>query len=260
MFRRSREAFAAARAPVAAAAPVAVAAPGAVSAPGAVVAPVVERAPPAAPQPNGRFLYGRNRWGSYAVPPAAAQRLAARQVLRGGVWEAEATEFLRRSAMQGDVVQAGASFGPWLPAVAGALAPGCLFWALEPNPVLCAAAEETAKLNRIAALELHDVGLSDSDSLGYMPDCLTAGTRADMLASLVRLDAVVAPSRPVAVIHLAFTEGIREALSGARRLIASRRPVLLLERPVPPEWIAEQICGGYESAGTVGRFRVYRCP
>lgn len=215
-----------------------------------------------APRPagvaSGRFPIAQNRFGRYAVPQALAQRLEARQVLRGGVPEGETLDFLRRSALSGDIVHAGASFGPFLPAISAALPRGCLLWAFEPNPNVFPAAEETAALNGLEGLELHDVGLGDADMLGYMPD--GAGAKAEVLVSIVRLDSVVSPNRPVTAIHLGFSSGVAEALKGARRLIASRRPALVMEKPVPARWIAEHVCGGYEPAGVIGRNTVYRCP
>ena len=205
-----------------------------------------------------RFLHGRNRYGVYAVPAEVAQRGRARQTLHGGVWDRETLDLLRRLAGQGDIVHAGASFGPFLPPLTAALAPGCLLWAFEPDPALFAAAEQTARLNRLDDIELHDLGLSDFEALEYLPGRAAAAPDGEMPVSVTRLDAVIAPKRPVAAIHLGFGAGLVEALRGARRLIASRRPVLLMERPVPPRWIAANICGGYREAGRAGRSLIYR--
>lgn len=208
---------------------------------------------------DDRFLIGRNRYGRYAVPLELSLRLPARQILRGGVWDGDTVDFLRRVAGQGDVALAGASFGPFIPPLADALAPGCLLWAFEPNPSVFAAAEETARLNNLGAVELHDVGLGDGESIGYMPDPAAARPGAEMLVSIARADAVIAPKRPVAAIHFGFSAGLAEALAGARRLIASRKPLLLLERPVSAQWLAASVCGGYRQTGRVGRSLIYRC-
>ncbi len=228
---------------------------------GAGVVPGAGMRPPAQRHagPDGEFLRGRNRFGSYAVPPALANRLSARQVLRGGLWEGETVDFLRRSARRGDIVLGGASFGPMIPAVSRALAEGCQLWAFEPDPDVFPAAEETARLNGLDLIELHDVALSDTDSLDYL--AMGTGARArEMLVSAVRLDAVIGPQRPVAAMYLGFCRGLQAALTGAQRLIASRRPVLILDEPVEARWICERICGGYEPVGRLGRSSVYRCP
>lgn len=204
-------------------------------------------------------IAARNRWGLYCVPMELRAKLPARQVLRGGIWQPETLDLLRRLARQGDVVHAGASFGPFLPGVSEALADGCLLWALEPHPAVFKAAEATAKLNKLETIELHDVSIADRDALGYLPDATATRPGTEMLASQVRLDALIPPRRPVSVIHLAFTEGVMPALEGARRLIASRRPLLIVEKSLPGDWLSRHICTGYEGVGAIGRNQVYRC-
>lgn len=75
-----------------------------------------------------------NAFGRYCVPKSSQHRPASQEVLRGRVWERETIEFMRRHALDRDVVHAGMFFGDFLPGLAPALAPGRKIFAFEPNP------------------------------------------------------------------------------------------------------------------------------
>src|SRR4051812_13219941 len=66
-----------------------------------------------------------NMLGGYCMPLSSRRRIAAQEVLRGYVYEAETIDFIVKNVKDGDIIHAGAFFGDFLPALSRACAASC---------------------------------------------------------------------------------------------------------------------------------------
>jgi FkbM family methyltransferase len=223
---------------------------------------------------NGPWVNACNRYGVYALRRDILHRPAARLVLEGQVYEPGTIEFIRNRCGRGDVVHAGTFFGDFLPGIAAALAPGALIWAFEPNPANFALAGETARLNRLENVLLHNAALSDAGgprvlvarnpsggSLGggsHLVEGASAAADQTEEVDALRIDDVVPADRPVSIVQLDVEGHEVPALRGARHTIARCRPILILERLEDPEALAALFPGlGYRPVGRLHGNVVY---
>jgi FkbM family methyltransferase len=221
-----------------------------------------------------------NQHGFYCVPEAYARREIPRVLARGAVYEPATLALLcaRARACGGDILTGGAFIGDFLPGLAAALAPGCRLVSFEPNPLSAEAARRTIALNRLSRVDLHPV------AVGARPDTLSlqlaragggaAAARARIVADpqegetlpvpVVTLDSLIAPGRPVSVLHLDVEGHEAPALEGATRLLREARPLVVLEaeRPWQRQMYAEHLAAlapeaGYRPAGAMERNAFY---
>lgn len=220
-----------------------------------------------------------NKYGAYCVPMSASRSFAALYVLAGDVWEAATLDFISSHCKGGDIVHAGAFFGDFLPALAGALDTGSKVWAFEPNPESHRCAMITMELNQLTGIELENAALGEEPGwgelvthdrrrggLGGRSTMAGAGLRGQPAKGsrteavrIVTIDGLVPEHRRVSLIHL-DVEGYEErALQGALRTIERCRPTLLVETAPRDEWTSEHLGRlGYRATHTFNRNTVLR--
>lgn len=214
-----------------------------------------------------------NEHGAYAVPRSVEFRPAARLALRGDVYERDTIDFLCRIDPAADVVHAGTFFGDFLPAIARSRTAGARVYAFEPNPDSFRCAQITLLLNDLPNVVLTHAALSAKTGLGQLavrsPDGLALGGGSHLVLEppddiattqvpVTSVDTAVPGDRRVAVVHLDVEGHEEEALMGALETIRRWRPVLVLETPPRPEWVAQHLSGlGYADAGRVSLNTVF---
>ena len=202
-----------------------------------------------------------NEYGAYCVPVSGLRAMSALSVLAGDVWEPDTLHFMMDRCKGGDIVHAGAFFGDFLPALAGALGAGGKVWAFEPHPGSYRCASITVQLNQLTNVHLANVGLGEAggsqllvtndrrgNGLGglsrIVPSAAHVGWRMGnraVTAQIVAIDDVVPEGRRVSIIHL-DVEGYEErALSGALRTIRSWLPILVVETVPSDDWMREHL-------------------
>jgi FkbM family methyltransferase len=194
------------------------------------------------------FILASNRYGVYCIPASHSHRPAARDLMAGGVWEAETTEFIAEHCSGGDVVTAGAWAGDALPALSMATSPHHSVWAFEPNPESFRCCAVTVLLNNLKNVKLVNAALGElmdtkhlivrdfcGQALGgasqIVDVCDSNGNRGTeaVAVEVVTIDDVVPTTATVSVIQLDI-EGFEEfALAGAVKTITRNRPLLILE-------------------------------
>ena len=222
-------------------------------------------------------LISYNRYGAYCVPSSSASRPAAQKILSGRVYEPETIEFMVANCKNGDIVQAGAYFGDFLPALSKACSENSKIWSFEPNSENYRCARLTLELNGIENVELHNIGLGSEiaeadlrveDNKGA---AMGGGSRilekADSEGNFEKIrirpiDEVIGPERMVSIIQL-DVEGFEiKALMGAMKTIARCKPILIIETlpgstAVTSPWFKEHIIDlGYRETGTLSSFNL----
>lgn len=189
-----------------------------------------------------------NEFGIFAVDPEQKHRHAMRLALCGLPHEPDLVRFMCLRAGRGDVVQAGAYFGDFLPPLSRAVGPDGLVWSFEPNPRNFALAERTLALNALENVRLLPHALAsepaelslavekDGKPLGGLSRVVESNPKGALKTdaptapvTAVRLDDTIPPERPVALIQLDIEGYERPALEGARGLIARHRPWIVVE-------------------------------
>jgi FkbM family methyltransferase len=207
-------------------------------------------------------LIGRNEFGVYCVPKAAAHRPASRAVLAGKVYEPDTIAFLRGNAAGGDIIHAGTFFGDFLPALASV---ANHVWAFEPNPANHECALETINRNNLENVSLVHAAVSDEggevrlkvkgsfgrDLGGASHLVASSDTRATAVPA-VRIDDTVPDSARVTVLHFDVEGHETPALTGAMETIRRCRPIIVLETDVSGDLKAALTALGYRRRGHVG--------
>ena len=193
--------------------------------------------------PDFGYTTAVNEYGFYCLPDAYARREVPRVLLAGGVYEPETLKLMRRWVRDGDVVTGGAFVGDFLPALSQVMVPGATVHSFEPAPLSHAAARITLRLNRIDNAALHPLAVGETPgtlhlqtvSDGGQPMAARARVVEDEIAGktvavpVVPIDDLVDASRRVSVLHLDLEGHEWPALLGARRVIETCRPLLVLE-------------------------------
>ncbi len=226
----------------------------------------VRRLPPL-PGAALNTLIARNEYGIYCVP-AEARGVVPRTIRRGRAWERDTIEFL--SAIEGDVVHAGAFFGDFLPALARSRE-GTV-WAFEPNLENFRCASITVYLNGLENVQLIHGGLSDEVGEAFVTNNARewgpsggvsrlvfdeSFSRSREAVSVTTVDASIPDDRNVGVVHLDVEGHEQLALEGALGTIKRCRPVILLETLPPPAWMQQNL-PGYRRTDRVDRNIVFR--
>ena len=221
-----------------------------------------------------------NEFGFYCLPEAYVKREAPRVLARGGVYERDTLQLLRRLLKGGgDAISGGAFIGDFLPALSQALVPDARLYSFEPNPNSAAAARFTIALNDLDNVVLQETAVSseaghlklqtegeDGRALAGSSRIVGADATGDTVEVAVsRLDDMVPKSRKLALIHLDVESHEIAALSGAERILNMYAPVLVLE--APKRWMRRGIEAhlaefhanlGYTYCGLIDRNAVYR--
>ncbi|MGI9414456.1 MAG: FkbM family methyltransferase [Hyphomicrobiales bacterium] len=226
--------------------------------------------------PPVRCLLAANEHGTYCIPLDMAHRPAPQCTLRGEVWEAETLCRIRDHAAltpDRDIVDAGAYFGDFLPALSRCLAPGARVWTVEPNADSFACARWTIELNRLTNVELSSVALGERAHRGRVrvrdggAELGGASTivgddaaveREDLQeVDVVTLDSLVA-GRPVSVIHFDVEDYTAPALAGAMATIEAHRPLIIVEHDLADSAVKQALHAlGYRRTGEVDKNSVY---
>ncbi|MGV6849666.1 MAG: FkbM family methyltransferase [Marinibacterium sp.] len=201
---------------------------------------------PAATAPDFAHFIAENEHGRYCVPQEFAHREVPGILAGGGVYEPDTLAMLSELYDGGDIVSGGAFVGDFFPFLCRLLVPGARVVSFEPHPVTLQAARHTIALNGLDAVDLHPVAVgADAGSLPLqmarangqplaaaaklVTEAEAAGNDHVVSVDVVRLDDLVAPDRPVGILHLDIEGHEEPALHGARDLIARWRPLVVLE-------------------------------
>jgi FkbM family methyltransferase len=221
---------------------------------------------------QGAYHTAVNRFGIYAVDYETRHRPAVNLILQGRVHEPRQIEFILNRCGTGDIVQAGAFFGDYLPALSSGVAEEGIVWAFEPNPRSFFLAQKTIELNGITNVRLHNCVLHDEPGkvdlvveqgtgkpLGGMTHVArpennrktTPGRTVSVDAKT--LDEVIPSDRNVSIIQLDVEGHEIHALRGAVETVKRNRPILMLEFvPDPSELNALFPEISYRAVGKLG--------
>ncbi|MEM6692168.1 MAG: FkbM family methyltransferase [Planctomycetota bacterium] len=200
-----------------------------------------------------------NQYGGYCVPLSAIKRPAVQKILEGEVYEPDTIAFMREHGRGGDIVHAGTFFGDFLPAISHACDDESIVWALEPNPHSFRCAQATVAINGLSNIKLANAGLGSQreelpfqifdqqgTSLGGLSQFVKGGnaSRDDcVMASVVRMDDLIPPSRRVGIIQLDVEGYEEQSLMGAIETIRRCRPILILETEISEFWLRATLPG-----------------
>lgn len=169
-----------------------------------------------------------NRFGKYWIPECCFNSYTAQTTIAGRIHEYETIDYIRRNAGNGAIVHAGTGFGDFLPALKDL--PNNVY-AFEPNPDMYSATLKTLKENSIANVTLFKEGLSGRED-SHERFCLD-GIRTEVsqygndILHTTTMDSMIPEG--VSLIHLDIEGHEFEALDGARLIIESYSPTIILE-------------------------------
>ena len=226
--------------------------------------------------PSVKCALAANEQGTYCMPLEMLHRPAPQRILQGEVWEAETLDLIRRHAAltpERDIVDAGAYFGDFLPAMSRCLAPVAKVWTVEPNVDSYACARWTIEINGLANVDLRNVALGDrphrarmqvrdrGTELGGASTIVDDKTTLDLDdmqdIEIVTLDSLIA-GRPVSVIHLDVEDYTAPALAGAMAAIETNRPLIIVEHDLTDGEVKETLRAlGYARTSSVDNNTVY---
>jgi len=216
-------------------------------------------------------IIAQNEFGSYAIPESVAYRPAARATLKGKVWERSTIMFMRQHASDGDVLQAGAFFGDFLPAISQCLAASARVWAFEPNLENFEHAKQTIELNALDNVVLQNMGLGERRAIRKLRvanrqgialggasrfvdyDDAVAGERL-IDAPVGCIDDLIPPDRNISIVQLDLEGYELRALRGGMQTIKRCMPIVIVEINEPASKCAELLkAAGYSVRGTLGK-------
>lgn len=226
-------------------------------------------------------LLATNRYGTYCIPDDFRKREVPRILRAGKVYENDTIEFLRRHIGTGDIVTGGAFVGDFFPALHEVLNKKARIHSFEPSPSSFDACAYTMALNALTRVTLHRCAVGSARGTapfavarGKDKASLAAGMRIEESAAptlhtitvpILPIDDLVPDSRKVTVLHL-DVEGFEvDAIHGARRILETSRPLVVLEGAKPFQVrrylktlreIAPR--AGYLHAGRIDHNSVYR--
>ena len=219
-----------------------------------------------------------NKYGAYCVPSSSSHRPAARKILSGLVYEPETIEYILANCKEGDIVQAGAYFGDFLPALSKSCGENAKIWSFEPSSENYRCARITLELNGIENVELHNIGLGSEESKGDLRirdgDGSASGGGSRIMDSsssegsfekvrIRPIDEVIGNKREVSIIQLDVEGYEINALSGGMKTILRCKPILIIEANPGSEtlespWFKENILGlGYLQVNVLYNNLVY---
>jgi len=105
-----------------------------------------------------------NKYGGYCTPFSAQQESVVQEILKGNVYEPDTIQYIIDHCENGDVVQAGAFFGDFLPGIAKNISKNAQVWTFEPSSEYYRCAEMTILINGLTNVNLFQVGLGAEKS------------------------------------------------------------------------------------------------
>ena len=226
--------------------------------------------------PPVKCALAANEHGTFCMPLEMMHRPAPQRILRGDVWEAETLDRIRQHAAltpERDIVDAGAYFGDFLPALSRCLGTSAKVWTVEPNVDSFACARWTIEINGLANVDLRNVALGERPArarmqvrergteLGGASTIVDDDTALDLTDTqeieIVTLDSLI-DGRPVSVIHLDVEDYTAPALAGAMATIETSRPMIIVEHDLADGEVKETLQSfGYARTGSVDKNSVY---
>ena len=220
-----------------------------------------------------------NEYGFYCVPDAFKGREVPEILAGGGVYEPATLSLMARILRRGgDVITGGTFIGDFLPALSEALVPDARVHTFEPNPVARNAAMLTAWLNGLVNIDMHGCAIGEETGKLHLQVAKANGTSMAARAKVVEqategetieidvqtLDALVGVERPIAIVHLDVEGHEWPALWGARDIIATYAPCIIVEaekgwkrRKIETSLMELFPDAGYHRAGCIERNVIY---
>lgn len=220
-----------------------------------------------------------NEYGFYCVPEDFKGREVPEILASGGVYEPATLRLMARILRRGgDVITGGTFIGDFLPALSEALTAGARLHTFEPNPMARQAALFTAWLNGLGNIDMHDcavgeaagdlhlqVAKANGNSMAARAKVVETAIEGETIAVAINtLDTLVDTSREVALIHLDVEGHEWPALLGARQIISTHSPCIIVE--AEKGWKRRNIeagldelfpQAGYRRAGLIERNAIY---
>jgi len=211
-----------------------------------------------------------NKHGGYCTPFSAQQESVVQEILKGNVYEPATIQYIIDHCGAGDVVQAGAYFGDFLPGIAKHISNKAQVWTFEPSSEYFRCAEITILINNLSNVNLFQVGLGeekaevqlqieteDGRRLGGASRIINSKKGKFVPITIETLDSMIPEDRNISIIQLDLEGFEIPALKGAINTIKRCKPILILEilshnDILANDWFKENILSlGYEIAGKV---------
>ncbi|KAB8154147.1 FkbM family methyltransferase [Kordia sp. TARA_039_SRF] len=211
-----------------------------------------------------------NKYGGYCTPFAAQKESVVQAILKGDVYEPETIQYIIDNCQDGDVVQAGAFFGDFLPGIAKNISETAKVWSFEPSLEFFRCAEITIRINNLNNVELFQVGLgaekseqklqvatADGRQLGGASRIIDGENGKFVPIVIETLDSIIPKDRNISIIQFDLEGFEIPALKGAIETIKRCKPILILEilshnDILSNDWFKENILSlGYQISGKV---------
>ncbi|QHI36491.1 hypothetical protein IMCC3317_18540 [Kordia antarctica] len=211
-----------------------------------------------------------NKYGGYCTPFAAQQESVVQEILKGNVYEPETIQYIIDHCGNGDVVQAGAYFGDFLPGIAKNISTKANVWTFEPSAEYFRCAEITIRINNLKNVHLFQVGLGEKKSevqlqietedgrlLGGASRIIDSENGKFVPIMIEMLDSMIPEDRNISILQFDLEGFEIPALKGAINTIKRCKPILILEilshnDILENEWFKNNILSlGYKISGKV---------
>ncbi|EDP97946.1 FkbM family methyltransferase [Kordia algicida OT-1] len=217
---------------------------------------------------NATIAY--NKYGGYCTPYSAQKESVVQEILKGNVYEPETIQYIIDNCSDGDVVQAGAYFGDFLPGIAKHISKNAQVWTFEPSKEYYRCAQITILINDLANVNLFQVGLGaeksqvqlqieteDGRRLGGASRIIDSKSGKFVPINIETLDSMIPENRNISILQLDLEGFEIPALKGAINTIKRCKPILILEilshnDILSNDWFKQNILSlGYEITGKV---------
>ncbi|WP_298422492.1 FkbM family methyltransferase [uncultured Kordia sp.] len=217
---------------------------------------------------DGTIAY--NKYGGYCTPFSEQKESVVQKILKGNVYEPNTIQYIIDHAGEGDIIQAGAYFGDFLPGIAKNIYKNAQVWTFEPNAEYYRCAQITILLNNLKNVNLFQVGLGEVKSqlklqietvdgrrLGGASRIIDSENGKFVPITIETLDNMIPDDRNISILQLDLEGFEIPALKGAINTIKRCKPILILEilshnDILTNNWFQENIFSlGYQISGKV---------
>ncbi|MFK7748081.1 MAG: FkbM family methyltransferase [Kordia sp.] len=211
-----------------------------------------------------------NKYGGYCTPFSVQKESVVQAILKGEVYEPNTIQYIIDYCKNGDVVQAGAFFGDFLPGIAKNISQNAKVWTFEPSSEYYRCAEITILINKLTNVELLQVGLgaeksqlklqvatADGRQLGGASRIIDSENGKFVPITIETLDSIIPEDRNISILQFDLEGFEMPALKGAINTIKRCKPILILEilshnDILTDDWFKENILSlGYKITGKV---------
>ncbi len=190
-----------------------------------------------------RCTIAYNSYGAFCAPDSCKYDEPVQYTYRGEQYEAESINYIQGLDLKGDIIHAGAYFGDSIPGLANALPEHAKLWAFEPNPESYRCAEITILLNSLQNVHLENCALGETEGTlhlqthrndtdkkrGGTTRVVESPTDKTLEVSVKALDKIIPSERKIGLIHLDVEGFEKQVLSGAQKIIARDKPLIIVE-------------------------------